>query len=69
MKTKKILKVSDPTLGTGGLNKILTVSVLYMGFSVRLHESKEKNLKSQCSYCGHGWLKKNLKSQCSVHGL
>jgi hypothetical protein len=44
---KIILKVSVPTLGTGGLNKILTVSVLYMGFSVRLHESKKKKtLKS-----------------------
>ena len=35
MSTKKNnLKVSVPTVGTGGLKKILTVSVLYMGFSV-----------------------------------
>ena len=31
---KNNLKVSVPTVGTGGLKKILTVSVLYMGFSV-----------------------------------
>ncbi len=31
---KKNLKVSVPNVGTGGLKKILTVSVLYMGFSV-----------------------------------
>ena len=29
---KKILKVSAPTVGTGGSKKILKVSVLYMGF-------------------------------------
>ena len=31
---KKILKVSAPTVGTGGSKKILKVSVLYMGFGV-----------------------------------
>ena len=31
---KNNLKVSVPNVGTGGLKKILTVSVLYMGFSV-----------------------------------
>ena len=34
MYEKKNLKVSVPTVGTGGLKKILTVSVLYMGFRV-----------------------------------
>ena len=45
---KKNLKVSVPTVGTGGLKKILTVSVLHMGFSVeRLGSISKKEFSGE----------------------